>query len=1456
MNQSSVANEVAEMNSPSPPLIHFVSPHDDARQDFVAGDGRAMRNQQLQELPGLAGHRIKTEDETEGVVLATRSRKMEEVDEEADDSLTSLPTDTEGNFKEGEEESTSGYEELWESHGTLDFLLASSEREKLHSSIYGSTHGRGGDGSSFQDSSIQPSTAAHMPQHLLEEIAIAFEDAVPVFDRRHKLKMYRDCFTGKEGVDFLVRSQYASSRHNAVEIGIQLQLRLNLFEHVHKDHEYSDLDLFYRFVDPALRKTSNQMNHKNAMNQSSSSLDEIAEQLRNNLKVKDRTYKFKNYSQCFVASDAIDFMLSWGISSSRGDAVMIGRRLANEMDLWCHVVDAKKQFDDSYLFFRFNDDDRTSHHDRVTENSITTMTNNIAPINEEGSGINHKDETDHEEGIDAIELMTSKELKEISTSLQQSLKLKTKKYQLKKYKNCFKAADMVEYLLHMKLAKSRKNAIKLALRLKDQLQLWEPVVSKQVVDLQANENIWLFFSVSNDGDDETIEHSERSSNAEVSSIASSSTMQSLMNFGETLRNRLKVKNRWYHLKVYEDCFIASEAIDAMIRYKMVDSRREAVLLGRRLQNEIQLWNHVTNDHDFADDYLFFRFNPETARKIRRESHMISTKIRISDGSSSAASSRSRRPDVQSSSNLWKRDYVEDDGNKSGVSKEFLQYAGEQLRQGVHVQHQTYRLKTYRNVFVGSQAVDFFVQSRLVSSREEAVKLGKVLLSAKLFRHVTNDHFFKDEYLFYRFSDEDLDESSVPSWLSSQLHVDENQASESSLSNSERPHTVTSGSASSYSLRGADMSYEEVAKELRNNVQVKTRKYRLKEYRNCFIGFEVRRSRWQRSKTIDFDIFLQRQTTYICCFFLMNKQAVDYMVQSRIVATREEAVDLIRQAISELQFITHVCGDHMFEDEYLFYRFTAIDRASGSEGGRSSSRSSAVALTLKRSMQTFGSTVQQVHLVFDGILDRSYEDNIFNRSLREVEKRSQVIFVRGPCGSGKTRLVSDFFDAQSHRLVFAHSSFMKEKAMVPYQTLRDLFRDLWERLRHSEFWLDGIASIQEELQGNELLKRTLAHWIPDSANFLLGETSGHFEVAENSLEFNSLYEHGATIAFLALLRAISRVCPVAVFWDDIMWADESSCKLFEFLLSRADLPNVLLCVSCQDENDDKSQVVTRIKEVSGSTGNMTTIQLNDMSLVEVTSFLSQVLRVDENEAIELSQVVFERTHGNLYSVICLLEALQSRALLRYEYSFLKWSFSVEEIRKVTTASENVGTLLADRLRDMQADILEVLKLASCFGGSLNVDLIERSKSVLSIEADVELCLQKACWDRLLIQQSEREYKFAHSTVLEAAYDLLPEGKERERIHWEIGCKLLGSRTHDEGTVFGCVDQLKKGLSFMTNKYRLKVAAASLRAGYRATGLSAFIIASNYFKIGIDALGEQAFLSNHGLAVDLFTAYAGT
>lgn len=83
---------------------------------------------------------------------------------------------------------------------------------------------------------------------------------------------------------------------------------------------------------------------------------QLAEKIRmlGGLSIKDRTYHFRTYKICFVASELVDWLVSSGEVETRSAAAELGQMLV-DTDFIHHVVD-EHYFEDAYLFFRFRQD--------------------------------------------------------------------------------------------------------------------------------------------------------------------------------------------------------------------------------------------------------------------------------------------------------------------------------------------------------------------------------------------------------------------------------------------------------------------------------------------------------------------------------------------------------------------------------------------------------------------------------------------------------------------------------------------------------------------------------------------------------------------------------------------------------------------------------------------------------------------------------------------------------------------------------------------------------------------------------------------------------------------------------------------------------------------------------------------------------------------------------------------
>ena len=302
-------------------------------------------------------------------------------------------------------------------------------------------------GGSPDTSNTSDGTTANMMK--IREIMDLFEHGVPVRDRKYHARSYPKCFVGKEAVSFMVKAGMATSREEAVKLGLTLCNEFNLFEHVCREHEFKDGYYFYRFIGKrkrfvpmidecaatlALNEALMGMDDDDGDEQSTTSttsiedddlhdLKEIGKALEAGVEVKNRKWHLRTYSDCFIGADAVTFLIINGYVRTRPDAVKLGRRVASSLNLFQHVT-GDHLLQDDFLYYRF-----TTKEERIKWQ---------AP----------QKEMTLEEKAKAFEVGASGIVK-------------THRYHLRAYPNTFVGTQAVTYMVRCGLADSRIAAVEL-----------------------------------------------------------------------------------------------------------------------------------------------------------------------------------------------------------------------------------------------------------------------------------------------------------------------------------------------------------------------------------------------------------------------------------------------------------------------------------------------------------------------------------------------------------------------------------------------------------------------------------------------------------------------------------------------------------------------------------------------------------------------------------------------------------------------------------------------------------------------------------------------------------------------------------------------------------------------------------------------------------------------------------
>lgn len=85
-------------------------------------------------------------------------------------------------------------------------------------------------------------------------------------------------------------------------------------------------------------------------------LRELVNLLRHHVEIRNRSFMRNVYRDCFIGSDAVDFLLSQGFAKDRKEGVSIGKLMLKK-SLIRHVSGTSSRFQDAYLYYRFQEDD-------------------------------------------------------------------------------------------------------------------------------------------------------------------------------------------------------------------------------------------------------------------------------------------------------------------------------------------------------------------------------------------------------------------------------------------------------------------------------------------------------------------------------------------------------------------------------------------------------------------------------------------------------------------------------------------------------------------------------------------------------------------------------------------------------------------------------------------------------------------------------------------------------------------------------------------------------------------------------------------------------------------------------------------------------------------------------------------------------------------------------------------
>ncbi|MGK7929230.1 MAG: AAA family ATPase, partial [Spirulina sp.] len=463
---------------------------------------------------------------------------------------------------------------------------------------------------------------------------------------------------------------------------------------------------------------------------------------------------------------------------------------------------------------------------------------------------------------------------------------------------------------------------------------------------------------------------------------------------------------------------------------------------------------------------------------------------------------------------------------------------------------------------------------------------------------------------------------------------------------------------------------------------------------------------------------------------------------------------------------------------------------------------------------------------------------------------EIMLVAGSAGIGKSVLVQELYKPIAQkRGYFIAGKFDQFQRNIPYSAIVNAFAGLVRQL---------LGEPEERLQGwREKLLGTLREngqviieVIPE-VELIIGK-----QPSLPKLEGFAARER-FHLTFENFIRVFcSREHPLTLFLDDLQWADSASLQLLEAIIKDRKTENLLVLAAYRDNEVNATHpFAMTARKLQREGAKVETLTLEPLKIEDIVRLIADTLKQTPEAVKELAELIVKKTRGNPFFVGEFLKNLNAENLLSFDRTERKWQWTMEAIEGMNF-TDNVVEFMMGKLQKLPPFIQNSLSLAACLGTEFALEtlvLVEEREAReiyedLKIALGMGLILPRSALDENLQIQ---DYKFGHDRIQQAAYKLIPEGRQPES-HYRIGQKLLDNLSLEEREerIFEVVNQLNNGRVFVTaENERDELARLNLMAGRKARAATAYQAGRNYAEIGLSLLGERAWQEQYqtGLAL---------